>query len=79
MSCVQPGGSGSVVGIATGYVLDGPGIESLCERDFSHLSRPTLGPIHPPVQWAPGLLRGKERPGSDADPSPTSSGVVVEE
>ena len=35
---------GSVVGIATGYGLDGPGIESRWGRDFPHLSRPALGP-----------------------------------
>jgi len=32
-------GLGSIVGIATGYGLDGPGIESLWGRDFPHLSR----------------------------------------
>jgi hypothetical protein len=37
-------GLGSVVGIATGYGLDGPGIESRWRRDFPHLSRPALGP-----------------------------------
>ena len=66
-------GPGSVAGIATGYGLDGPGIESLWGRDFPHLSRPALGPTQPPVQWVPGLSRGKERPGRDADPSPRSS------
>jgi hypothetical protein len=68
-------GPDSVVGIATGYGLDGPGIESLSRRDFPHLSRPALGPIQPLVQWVPGLSRGKERPGRDADPSPPSSAV----
>jgi hypothetical protein len=52
------GGPGSSVGIATGYGLDGPRIESRLGRDFLHLSRPTLGPTQPPVQWVPGLSRG---------------------
>ena len=43
-------GPGSVVGIETGYCLDGPGIESRWGRDFPHLSRPALVPIQPPVQ-----------------------------
>ena len=48
----------SVVGIETAYGLDGPGIESRWGRDFPHLSRPTLRPTQPPVQWVPGLSRG---------------------
>jgi hypothetical protein len=43
-------GPGSVVGIATGYGLDGPGIESWWGRNFPHLSRPALGPTQPPAQ-----------------------------
>jgi len=35
---------GSVVGIATGYGLGGPGIESRWGQDFLHLSRLALGP-----------------------------------
>jgi hypothetical protein len=48
-------GCDSSVSIATGYGLDGPGIESGWGRDFSHLSRAALGPTQPPVQWVPGL------------------------
>jgi hypothetical protein len=46
------------VGIATDYGLDGPGIESRWGANFPRLSRPALGPTHPPVQRAPGLSRG---------------------
>jgi hypothetical protein len=65
-------GSGIVVSIATGYGLDGPGIESRCRQNFPRLSRLALGPTQPPV--FPG---GKERPERDADPSPPSSAVVM--
>jgi hypothetical protein len=50
---------GSVVGIATSYGLDGPGIESQWGRDLLHLSRPALGPTQPSVQWVLGLSRGQ--------------------
>jgi hypothetical protein len=42
-------GRDNSVGIATGYGLDGPGIEPRQGRDFPHLSRPALGPTQPPV------------------------------
>jgi hypothetical protein len=71
--------SGSVVGIATGYGLDGPGIESRWGRDFPQLSRQALETTQPPVQWVEDLSRGKERPGRDADPSPPFSAVVMKE
>jgi hypothetical protein len=51
-------GLGSSAGIATGYRLDGPGIETRWGRDFSHASRPALGHTQPPLQWVPGLSRG---------------------
>ena len=68
-------GPGSSVGIANGYGLDGPGIQSRRGWDFPHLSRQALGPTQPPVQWVPGLSWGKERSGRDADPSPLASAV----
>ena len=58
-------GWGSVVGTATGYGLDGPGIETRWRGDFPQLSRTALRPTQPPV--FPG---SKERPRRDADPSP---------
>jgi hypothetical protein len=57
-------GLGSVVGIATGYGLDGTGIESRWGRDFSHLFSPALGPNQPPVQWVPSLYRGQRAAGA---------------
>jgi hypothetical protein len=63
-------GPGSVVGIATNYVLEGPGIESQRGRDFPHLSRPVLGPTQPSVQWYRVFSGSKKRPWRDADPSP---------
>ena len=46
----------SVVGIATRYRLDSPGIESQCGRDFLHPSRLALGPTQLPVKWVPSLF-----------------------
>jgi hypothetical protein len=51
-------GLGSSDGIATGYGMDGQGIESHWGRDFPHLSRPAQGPTQPPVQWVLGFSRG---------------------
>jgi hypothetical protein len=48
-----------VVGIATRYGLEGPGIEFRWRREFLHLSRPPPRPTQPPVQWVPGLSQGK--------------------
>jgi len=68
-------GPGRVVGIATGYGLDGPGIEPLGGEVFRTC---------PDLPWSPPSLiyngyrvfpGGKERPGRDADHSPPSSAV----
>ena len=67
----------SVVGIATSYVLDGPGIESRGDEVFRTFPDRTWGPLsllHNGYQVFPG---GKERPESEADPSPPSSAVVM--
>jgi hypothetical protein len=44
-------GRDSSVSLATGYGLDGPGIESQKGRDFSHMSKSALGPTQPTVKW----------------------------
>jgi hypothetical protein len=55
---IHKGGPGSSDGIATGYGLDGPGIESRWGRDFSHTSRTSVGPTQTAAQWVSGLSRG---------------------
>jgi len=51
-------GRHSSVGIATGYGLDGPGIESRWGRDFPHPSRPTLCLLYNGYRFSfPGVKR----------------------
>jgi hypothetical protein len=71
-------GRDSSVGIATRYGLDGPWIESPWGRDFSHPSRPALGPTQPPIQWVPGLSTGGKLAGTKRWP-PTPSSAEVQE
>ena len=69
-------GLGSVVGTATAYGLDGPGIESRWNEIFRTSSDRLWGPpslMHNGYRLFPG---GKVRPGRDADPSPPSSAEV---
>ena len=53
----REGGTGSSVGIATDYGLDGPGSNPGGDEIFRPY-RPALGPTQSPVQWVPGLSRG---------------------
>ena len=70
-------GSVGVFGIATGYGLDGPGIES---RWWGEIFRTCQDrPWGPPSLLYNGYRvfpGGKERPGRDADPSRPSSVMV---
>ena len=71
-------GPGSSVVIATGYGMDGPGIESRWGGEIFRTC--------PDRPWGPPSLLyngyrvfpgGKEQPGRDADHSPPSSAVVM--
>jgi hypothetical protein len=67
---------GSVVGIATAYGLDGPGIESRGGEIFCTCPDRPWGSsslLHN-VYWV--FPRGKVRPGRDADPSSPSGAKV---
>jgi hypothetical protein len=68
-------GRDSLVGTATRYELDDPGIESRCGRDFPHPSRPALGPTQPPIQLVPGLSRGKAAGAWRWPPTPSRAEV----
>jgi hypothetical protein len=51
-------GPGSSVGIATGYGLDDPGIESRWGARLFAYVQTGPGPTQPPVQWVPDISRG---------------------
>jgi hypothetical protein len=72
-------GPGSSVGIATGYGLDGPGIESRLEARFS--APVQTGPGAHPASCTMGTGSFPEimRRGRAGDHSPPSSAVVMEE
>ena len=68
----------SAVGIATCYGLDGPGIESRWGRDFSHLSRPALGPTQSCTTGS-GSFPGVNRPRCGVDHPPHLAPRLKEE
>jgi hypothetical protein len=76
----------SSVGIALGYGMDDrdsgvrfPGGGGLGSFLFTTVSRTSLGPTQPPIQWVRGaLLLGVKRPGREADHSPPLSVGVKE-
>jgi hypothetical protein len=73
-------GPGSVVGIATGYGLDGPGIKSRWGVKFSVPVQTGSGAHSATCRMGTGSFSGvKKRPGRDANPSPPSSIVVMKE
>jgi len=70
----------SSVGIATGYGLDGPGIEFRWRARFSVPVQ--TGPGAHPASCTMGtgsFPGGKERPGRDAGPSPLLVPLVTKE
>jgi hypothetical protein len=89
MGTYSGSGPGSIVGIATGYGLDGPGI--LAMGWTVRGSNPGGGEIFRTCSdqpWGPPRLlyngywvfpRVKEQLGCDADPSPPSSAMVMKE
>ena len=61
----------SSIGRATHYGLDGARIESRWVRDFSHPSKPALGPPQPPsYTMGTGSFPGVKRPGRGVDHPP---------
>jgi len=69
-------GPGSSVSIVTDYGLDGPGSNPVGDEIF-HPFRLAMGSTQPPIQWVPGLSRGKVWLGRAADHSPPYSAVVM--
>ena len=70
-------GLGSVVGIATGYGLDGPGIEFRWGARFSAPVQTGPGAHPASCTMGTGSSPGLERPGRDVDPSPPSSAMIM--
>jgi hypothetical protein len=76
-----PQGRDSSVGVVTRHELDGPGMESLWERDFPHPFSCALGTTQLPVQWvwffAGGTTNGAWRWSPDTCIAQVKEGVVL--
>ena len=70
-SCNEDRVAQSVQRLATGWMVRGSNPSG--GKIFRTCA---LRPTQPPVQWIPGLSRGKQRPGREADPSPPSNAVI---
>jgi len=68
-------GPGSSVGIATGYGLGGPGIDTRWGEIFRTCLDQLWGPPSLLYNGYRVFLGGKERPGHNADPSPPSNAI----
>ena len=73
------GGPRSSVGMANDYGLDGPGSNAGGGEIFRTCPDPPWGPPSLLYNGYRVFLGGKERPGSDTDPSPLSSAAVKKE
>jgi hypothetical protein len=71
-------GPGSSVDIATGYGVDGPGIESRWGEIFAHF-QPGPGAHPASCAMGTGSFPGGKRPGRGADNPPPSSAEVKKE
>jgi hypothetical protein len=71
-------GRDSAVDIATGYGLDGPGIEYQWGRNIPHLSVPALRTNQAFFTMGTGSFPGVKRPGRGVDHPPPSSADVEE-
>jgi hypothetical protein len=76
MEVVKFMGQDSIVGIATGYGLDNPGIKSQWGQGFPHFSRLALWPTQPTI--GTGSFPGVKQPGSGVNHPPPSSTEVKE-
>ena len=64
------GGGRGAHPVATRYRLGAPEIESRWGRNFPQKSKPSLGPIQPPIKWTSAIFPGVKRPGRCVDHPP---------